>query len=63
MFAETVYSVYNSLSQIEKDRFIDIIQKEAQPKKVKQKKESKVKSKEEYLDIALKNMSSKQKRS
>ena len=60
MYAETVYTVYNSLSLSEKQRFIEIIQLEINEKKdncnTKNVKQSTVKSKEEYLDIALKNM-------
>ncbi|MBF04967.1 MAG: hypothetical protein CMP76_16935 [Flavobacterium sp.] len=62
MYAETVYTVFNSLSQVEKERFIDIIQQEIkalqQPSKPKKEKKSRVKSKEEYMDIALQLMSS-----
>ena len=62
MYAETVYTVFSSLSQVEKERFIDIIQQEIkalqQPSKPKKEKKSRVKSKEEYMDIALQLMSS-----
>ena len=62
MYAETVYTVFNSLSQVEKERFIDIIQQEIkalqQPSKPKKEKKSRVKSKEEYMDVALQLMSS-----
>lgn len=62
MYAETVYTVFNSLSQVEKERFIDIIQQEIKalhrPSKPKKEKKSRVKSKEEYMDIALQLMSS-----
>lgn len=62
MYAETVYTVFNSLSPIEKERFLDIIQQEITSSekevKVKATKKSKVKTKEEYIDIALQLMSS-----
>lgn len=54
MFAETAHTVYLSLPEEERERFIAMLQKDLQtqgkPKK-KKIRNSNVKTKEEYLDI------------
>lgn len=64
MFAETVHTIYMSLPDQERQRFIGMLQQELQqvdkPKKVK--KSTPVKSKDEYIDIALRAMSSRKRK-
>ncbi|WP_445721980.1 hypothetical protein [Flavobacterium sp.] len=63
MFAETVYTIYKSLPEAEKTRFIAMLQKELKVKeKPRKKKTSDVKSKEEYLDIVYRILSNRKKR-
>lgn len=64
MFAETAHTIYKSLPDAERERFIAMMQKDLQAKVKPEKKKiraSNVKTKEEYLDIAFRILTSRKK--